>query len=158
MPLMPNADSVLLAGSQRQRHVRALNIASFVTAVIGAAFVWCFSSTLDGGIEPWDSGSDYYFLGIASTSAISGMLAGRGLWIPLLGTYVGQVIYCLLFYRGSGPVVLPIAISAGIFGFMPSLVGSVAGAIVHEMYCVVKEIGKKPKTEEKRTDSDRHNP
>jgi hypothetical protein len=110
-----------------------LRVSAFVVAMIGGACVWSLSPRLVGEAEPWDSTSGYYWIGITTASAVGGMLAGRQMWLPILGTYLGQVVYCVLFYHPGGPIIIPIVISAGLFGMIPSVVGAGIGAIPHEL-------------------------
>ena len=138
----PSSSASLSPPPQREADSRALwlQTAAIILAAIGGALVWGLSPRLTGELEPWDSTSGYYGLGIAVASALGGLLAGRRLWLPIIGTYLGQVIYCLLFYHPGGPVIMPIAISAGVFGIIPSVIGSGIGAIPNELY---RTIGRK---------------
>jgi len=133
---IPSSSASLSPPPQRAAASRALwlQAASLILAAIGGALVWGLSPLLTGELEPWDSRSGYYGIGIAVASALSGLLAGRQLWLPIIGTYLGQVIYCLLFYHPGGPVIMPIAISAGLFGVIPAVIGAGIGAVPNELY------------------------
>ena len=106
----------------------------FLLSAMSGALVWHLSPRFTGELEPWDSGSGYYLLAIAASACLGGIVVGRRLWIPVLGAYFGQVIYCGLFYRPGGPVIMPIAISAGLFGTLPAIVGAIVGAVPREAY------------------------
>lgn len=112
-----------------------------MASTVFSALVWGMSSTLTGQAEPWDAGWPYYSSGIAIASFVGGTVAGRRIWLPMLGAYVGQVLYCWIAYRPGGPIILPIAISAAIFGAIPSFVGAVLGAAPRE---ILNQFRKRP--------------
>ncbi len=110
--------------------VYRMRLLAFFVAFSGGVGTWWCSQVVTGEIEPWDSSTGYYGFAILGTAALGGVFAGRQIWLPILGTYLGQVIYCLLFYHPGGPVIIPIVISAGIFGIVPSVMGALLGAIL----------------------------
>ena len=97
------------------------------SAVLGA-LVWGSSPIITGQDEPWDANLAYYGLGIALASFIGGRIVRPQIWQAMLGAYIGQVLYCWLLYHPSGPIILPITISAAVFGFIPSFFGALVGA------------------------------
>ena len=103
-------------------------------SAILSACVWGMSSTLTGQVEPWDAGWPYYSGGIIVASFVGSLLAGRRVWLPMLGAYVGQVLYCWIAYHPGGPIIFPIAISVAIFGIIPSLIGALLGAVPGETF------------------------
>ena len=70
-----------------------------------AAGVWALSVPLTGKSEPWDSEGAYYFLALAVSGALSGVIAPRPWWAHYAGAMLGQAGYELAFLK-LGPLFL----------------------------------------------------
>ena len=125
---------ITLPTKQKGGDAKWWSIAGLVLALVGSLTAWGMSSRLTGHSEPWDSSTSYYPVSIAVASMLGGLFAGRRIWNPILGAYLGQVLYIAFAgeYRLMGNIMIG-AIAAAVFGIVPSTVGSVIGAIPHEI-------------------------
>ena len=103
-------------------------------SIIGGALVWALSPTVTGEIEPWDSSMQYYAFGIFIAAATGALLSGWHVWVPIVGVYLAQNIYTLFFYSPGGPIILPMFISAAIYGFVPSIFGATIGSLPYVIW------------------------
>lgn len=100
---------------------------ALATMVVGAVFgalVWALSPALTGHEEPWDAPWPYYWVAMSLGGFILGLISPRHFWAPVVGIYVGQVAFGAVALNPIGPIIMPLFISAGIFGVPPALVGS----------------------------------
>lgn len=103
--------------------------AAFTIAFLGGAMIWAVSTAVIGHAEPWDGNNGYYFLSVAVVSTISGLISGGKFWPAIVGAYLGQVVYCAIFYRPGGAFLPLILISVGIIGVVPSIIGTASSWI-----------------------------
>ena len=122
----------------RGSHFPTLLIA-FALSIIAGGLVWALSPTITGQIEPWDESNSYYSLAILLAAAIPALFSRWHLWIPMLGVYVGQNIYCFFFWHPETAIIFPAFIGTAIMGFVPSLVGAILGSCPFALKHVLRD-------------------
>ena len=89
------------------------------------AGVWAMSPFLTGHKEPWDASLPTYLLSMLIGSFILAAICPRLFWVPVVGIYIGQVAYCLVFLYPHGAMIILVFLSVAFFGVPPALVGAI---------------------------------
>jgi hypothetical protein len=84
--------------------LRSRTIAFLFSLVLGAA-IWALSKLFTGYVEPWDSGSPYYFIALFVAGALVGWIFPGRVWICFFGLTLGQLIFIVVFLP-LGPMLM----------------------------------------------------
>jgi hypothetical protein len=87
--------------------------AAFAVAAGLAVAVWALSVPITGKSEPWDAEWPYYFLALAATGALAGVIVPRPWWAHYAGAMAGQAGYELAFLKLGPLFVLGLVFLAG---------------------------------------------
>lgn len=76
-----------------------------LVSALASALVWALSPALTGHREPWDAEGLFYVTALVAAGSVAALFSPRPLWAHYLGTFLGQLVYELLFLH-VGPLFL----------------------------------------------------
>jgi hypothetical protein len=102
-------------------------LVSFIIGNCLGFIIWSISSVIIGEVEPWDGQGlafYYYPLALFLSSFLGSILYPKNFKITVIGIYVGQLLFLLLFRLG--PLALVGTIVLAFYSLIALLGGSVA--------------------------------